>query len=113
MPLSPSEIAARLAALSGWSFENGAIRRVYKTDGWRGSMLVANAIGFVCEAADHHADMTVTWPSVAVALSTHSEGGITEKDFEVAGLIERQVTWRPGAGSSLTGPAKPLVRGEA
>ena len=112
MPLSSSEITTRLAALPGWSFENGAIRRTYKTDGWRGSMLVANAIAFVCEAADHHADMTVTWPSVAVALSTHSAGGITDKDFEVAGLIERQVTWRPGAGSSLTGPAKPFVRSE-
>ena len=112
MPLSPAEITARLAPLPGWSFENGAIRRTYKTDGWRGSMLVANAIAFVCEAADHHADMTVTWPSVAVALSTHSAGGITDKDFEVAGLIERQVTWRPEAGSSLTGPAKPFVRSE-
>ena len=112
MPLSQSEITTRLATLPGWAFENGAIRRTYQTDGWRGSMLVANAIAFLCEAADHHADLAVTWPSVAVALSTHSAGGITDKDFEVAGLIERQVTWRPESGSSLTGPAKPFVRSE-
>jgi 4a-hydroxytetrahydrobiopterin dehydratase len=73
-------------------------------------MLVANAIAFLCEAADHHADLSVTWPSVAVALSTHSAGGITAKDFEVAALIEAQITWRPPPGSSLTGPAKPFVR---
>ncbi len=73
-------------------------------------MLVANAIAFICEAADHHADVLVTWPKVEVALSTHSEGGITEKDFEVAGLIEAQVTWKPGQGSSLTGPRKPFVK---
>lgn len=73
-------------------------------------MLVANAIAFICEAADHHADLTVTWPRVGVALSTHSAGGITTKDFEVAELIERQVSWKPGSNSSLSGPAKPFVK---
>jgi 4a-hydroxytetrahydrobiopterin dehydratase len=108
--LSAGEITARLGGLGSWRFENGAIRRTYQTDGWRGSLLVANAIGFLCEAADHHADVLVTWPKVEVALSTHSAGGITEKDFEVAGLIEAQVRWKPPAGSSLTGPAKPFVK---
>jgi len=108
--LSESEIRDRLRALPTWALDSGAIRRTYKTDGWRGSMLVANAIAFICEAADHHADLTVTWPSVAVALSTHSAGGITAKDFEVAELIEDQVTWKPVAGSALTGPAKPFVK---
>jgi 4a-hydroxytetrahydrobiopterin dehydratase len=109
-PLAGSEITARLKALPGWAFEDGAIKRTYKTDGWRGSMLVANAIAFICEAADHHADLTVTWPSVGVALSTHSAGGITAKDFEVAGLIEKQVTWKPGKDSELVGPKKPFVK---
>ena len=108
-PLEGSDIEARLKALTAWTFEDGAIRRTYKTDGWRGSMLVANAIAFICEAADHHADLTVTWPSVGVALSTHSAGGITAKDFEVAGLIEKQVTWKPGKDSSLVGLKKPFV----
>jgi 4a-hydroxytetrahydrobiopterin dehydratase len=109
--LSKTEIADRLAGLPHWSHTGGAIRRTYKTDGWRGSMLVANAIAFLCEAADHHADLTVTWPSVEVALSTHSAGGITTKDIEVAGLIEAQVTWKPGPDSTLAGPKKPFVKG--
>jgi pterin-4a-carbinolamine dehydratase len=108
--LSESDIRGRLSGLGKWAFDAGAIRRTYQTDGWRGSMLVANAIAFICEAADHHADLTVTWPSVSVALSTHSAGGITAKDFEVAELIERQVTWKPPAGSDLAGPAKPFVK---
>jgi pterin-4a-carbinolamine dehydratase len=108
--LKGSDLTARLAALPHWAHTDGAIRRTYKTDGWRGSMLVANAIAFICEAADHHADLTVTWPSVTVALSTHSAGGITEKDFEVAGLIEEQVTWKPGKNSSLAGLKKPFVQ---
>ena len=108
--LSEQEVRRRLAALPGWELGDGAIRRTYQTDGWRGSVLVANAIAFICEAADHHADLTVTWPRVGVALSTHSAGGITAKDVEVAMLIERQVMWKPPAGSSLTGPGKPFVR---
>jgi 4a-hydroxytetrahydrobiopterin dehydratase len=108
--LPEPEVRRRLGALPGWELRDGAIRRTYQTDGWRGSMLVANAIAFICEAADHHADLTVTWPRVGVALSTHSAGGITAKDFEVAALIERQVSWKPPAGSSLAGPAKPFVR---
>ncbi len=108
--LSESQIAKRLESLPKWALQGGAIRRTFKTDGWRGSMLVANAIAFICEVADHHADLTVTWPSVSVALSTHSAGGITAKDFEVAELIEKQVTWKPVAGSALTGPAKPFVK---
>ena len=107
---SESEINEKLKSLGGWSYESGALRRTYQTDGWRGSMLVANAIAFICESADHHADLMVTWPSIGVALSTHSAGGITAKDFEVASLIEAQVLWRPVAGSSLRGPAKPFVR---
>lgn len=108
--LSDSQVTERLESLPKWALSAGAIRRTYKTDGWRGSMLVANAIAFICEAADHHADLTVTWPSVGVALSTHSAGGITAKDFEMAKLIEKQVTWKPPAGSHLAGPAKPFVK---
>ena len=108
--LSDAEIADRLSALPGWRYEGGAIRRVYATDGWRGSMLVANAIAFICEAADHHADLAVTWPRVEVALSTHSLGGISAKDFEVAKLIEAQITWKPPSGSSLKGPGQPFVK---
>ncbi len=108
--LTAAEIAEGLAAIPGWHYTDGVIRRVFETDGWRGSMLVANAIGFVCEAADHHADVLITWPRVTVSLSTHSVGGITANDLEVAGLIEGQVGWRPGPGSSLSGPAVPFVK---
>ena len=108
--LSESEIRRRLGRLKGWEYDGTTLQRSYQTDGWRGSMLVANAIAFICESANHHADVTVTWPRVGVALSTHSAGGITTKDFEVAALIEERVLWRPAATSSLTGPPKPFVR---
>lgn len=110
--LTTADIADWLAATSGWHHTGGVLQRVFQTDGWRGSMLVANAIGFICEAADHHADVLITWPRVTVSLSTHSAGGITAKDLEVAGLIEEQVRWKPGPGSSLSGPATPFVKSD-
>ena len=108
--LTRPEIDERLRSLASWTYTDGAIRRTYQTDGWRGSLLVTNAIAYICEAADHHADILVTWPKVSVALSTHSAGGITELDFEVALLIERQVTWKPATGSALAGPSQPIVK---
>jgi 4a-hydroxytetrahydrobiopterin dehydratase len=108
--LPDPEIRAALADLPGWTREGDLIRRTYETGGWRASVLVANAIAFICEAADHHADVMLTWPSVTVSLSTHSAGGITALDLEVARLIEAQVTWRPRAGSALTGARQPLAR---
>ena len=110
--LTPVEIADGLSRTPGWHHTSGVIQRVFQTDGWRGSMLVANAIGFICEAADHHADVLITWPRVTVSLSTHSAGGITAKDLEVAALIEGQVGWKPGPGSSLSGPATPFVKSD-
>ena len=108
--LSEPKVRARLATLPGWKYENGALRRSYETDGWRGSLLVTNAIAFLCERAGHHADLAVTWPRVDVALSTHSAGGITEKDFAVAALIEGLVLLKLPTGSPLRGPAKPFVK---
>lgn len=108
--LTPAAIGLALGPETSWVFEANTLRRTYLTDGWRGSMLVANAIGFICEAADHHADVLVSWPRVTVTLSTHSAGGVTEKDVEVAGMIERQVMWRPGSTSALSGPTAPFVK---
>lgn len=108
-PMTAEQITEALRQLPGWSFTDGAIRRTYRTEGWRATLLAVNAIAWICEAADHHADLAVSWPTVGVALSTHSAGGVTAKDIEVARLIETQLTWRPGPGSALTGSARPLV----
>ena len=93
--------------LSHWYLENGWIRRKLNTDGWPSTLMVVNAIGFLCEAAYHHADLEVTWGRVIIKLKTHSAGGITAKDLEVAQQIEKTVLWRPASGSACGGnPAK-------
>ena len=57
--------------------------------------MVVNAIGHLCEAAWHHPDLLVSYPSVTVRLNTHDAGGVTEKDMELAQKIEEVVMWRP------------------
>jgi 4a-hydroxytetrahydrobiopterin dehydratase len=101
-----AQIAARLQhELPRWSFEHGHIERVFKTAGWKASLMVVNAIGHLAEVAWHHPDLAVSYASVTVRLMTHDAGGITDKDFELARKIEDVVMWRPGQqpGSALEG----------
>ena len=105
-----AQIAEKLGALPGWYFEGAMIRRVYKTDGWPTTLMLVGAIGFVAQAADHHPDLSVSWGKVTVKLSTHSAGGITGKDFELARKIEDAALWRPASGGALTGTTEKFVR---
>jgi 4a-hydroxytetrahydrobiopterin dehydratase len=93
--LTDAQIAAELQTLPGWRHALGALRRVFKTDGWPTTLMLVNAIGFVAESADHHPDLAVSWGKVEVALWTHSAGGITAKDVAMARAIERTALWRP------------------
>jgi 4a-hydroxytetrahydrobiopterin dehydratase len=105
-----AHIAEKLTALPGWYLEDGWIRRWYQTDGWPTTLMLVNAIGYVAEAANHHPDLAVTWARVGVKLKTHSDGVITDKDFELAGQIEVVALWRPAAGGALTGTPNKFVR---
>jgi 4a-hydroxytetrahydrobiopterin dehydratase len=102
-------IKAKLAELPGWYLEDGWIRRQYKTDGWPTTLLLVNQIAFLSEAAWHHPDLSVTWAKVTVKLKTHSENGITDRDFELAKQIEEAALWRPAAGAALEGTPNKFV----
>ena len=108
-----ADIANQLKSIPGWTYDGGAIVRTYKTSGWGVTLMAANAIGFVCEAAGHHPDLAVSWDSIGIRLWTHSEQGITDKDFETARLIESTVLWKPTEASVLKGPPKEIIRGSA
>lgn len=113
-PYTADEVAARLAAeLPDWHFEDGWIRRKFKTSGWKSTLMVVNAVGHLAEAAWHHPDMTVSYAFVTVKLVTHSAKGVTAKDFELAKKIDEVVLWRPQAveGAALEGtPDDPRFR---
>ena len=108
---SDDEVQAKIAehGLDGWYLEDGWLRRKYNTDGWPATLMAVNAVGYVCEAAYHHADLAVTWGKLWVKLQNHAAGGITDKDFEVARRIEDTVLWRPADDSALEGNPNKFV----
>ena len=94
---SEDEINARLQdELPGWYFENGWIRRKYKTSGWKATLMVINTVGHLAEAAWHHPDISASYAFVIVKLMNHAAKGVTDKDFELAKKIEEVITWQPG-----------------
>ncbi|MCC7276162.1 MAG: 4a-hydroxytetrahydrobiopterin dehydratase [Alphaproteobacteria bacterium] len=96
--LSPEDVDRRLdATLPRWRRDGGTIVRTYRTHGWKGTLMVVNAIGHLAEAAWHHPALAVGYDGVTVRLDTHESGGITERDMALATEIERVVTWRPAA----------------
>jgi 4a-hydroxytetrahydrobiopterin dehydratase len=98
------EVQQKLAAeIPGWYLEGGWIRRLYKTDGWQATMMLVNTIGYLAETVNHHPDLAVTWAKVWVKLQTHSAGGVTDMDFELAKKIEEVVLWRPAQESVFKG----------
>lgn len=102
---SEAEIHERLARdLPKWTYEDGWIRRKYKTEGWKGTLMVVNTVGHLAEAAWHHPDLTVSYAFVNVKLQSHDAKGITDRDFELAAKIEAVVHWQPGKeGGALEG----------
>src|SRR4051812_30134785 len=107
------EIPGKLAehGLANWYLEDGWLRRKFTTDGWPTTLMLVNAIGYLCEAAYHHADLSVTWGKVWVKLQTPSAGGTTDKVFALATKIEEIVLWRPTAGGPLEGTPNKWVKG--
>lgn len=95
------EIRARLQEeLPGWYYEEGWIRRKYKTSGWKSTLMVVNSIGHLAESAWHHPDLTVSYAFVIVKLVNHAAKGVTDKDFELARKIEDVIMWQPGKDES-------------
>ncbi|HFD13115.1 MAG TPA: 4a-hydroxytetrahydrobiopterin dehydratase [Crenotrichaceae bacterium] len=82
--------------LPHWQCKDGWIRRKYRTSGWKSTLMVANTVGHLAEAAFHHPDLTLSYAFIIVKLMTHSAKGITNKDFELATKIEEVVCWQPG-----------------
>ena len=101
---SEDQIPSKLSeyGLDKWYYEDKWIRRKYNTDGWPTTLMAVNAVGYLCEAAGHHADLNVTWGKLWVKLATHSAGGITDKDFTLARKIEDTILWRPRATARST-----------
>jgi 4a-hydroxytetrahydrobiopterin dehydratase len=89
MPLlSDSEIATRIGELSGWEQSGKAIVKVFDRGDFVGSVNFIYSLVEPAEEMNHHPDLEVSWGTVTVTISTHSKGGLTAADFELAAKID-------------------------
>jgi 4a-hydroxytetrahydrobiopterin dehydratase len=86
--LDTQSIHQRLENLPGWSFHQDAIHKSYSFPSFHRAIAFVVQIGMLADAADHHPDIDVRYNRVEVTLSTHSAGGVTEKDLALAARIE-------------------------
>jgi 4a-hydroxytetrahydrobiopterin dehydratase len=86
--LEDGDIEQRLEGLEGWRREGPAIVREFTFDDFVGSVGFVNRLLEPAEEMNHHPDLAISWNRVTVSVSTHSQGGITESDFELASRID-------------------------
>jgi 4a-hydroxytetrahydrobiopterin dehydratase len=86
--LERDEVEQRLAELDGWDLEGHAIVKQFKRGDFSGAVALVNAIEPVANEMNHHPDVSISWETVTVMITTHSDGGLTANDFELAAKID-------------------------
>ena len=86
--MSDTEVKDALADLPNWELSGGEIVKEYKFADFAAAMAFVNQVAEAAEAANHHPDIDIRWNKVRLALSTHSQGGLTQNDFTLAAQIE-------------------------
>lgn len=86
--LGDLEVEKRLAALDGWERAGDAIEKSFKRGDFLGAVEFVQSLVGPAEEMNHHPDLAISWETVTITLSTHSEGGLTAADFELAAKID-------------------------
>ena len=86
--LPDSELGAFLDTHTEWSRVDESITRTFEFDDFNGSMGFVTRIALAAEKADHHPDIDIRWNKVTLTLSTHSEGGLSQKDLDLAATAD-------------------------
>jgi 4a-hydroxytetrahydrobiopterin dehydratase len=86
--LSDEEIEQRLAGLEGWERDGDAIRKRFERGDFKGSVEFVNRLTPEAEEMNHHPDLEISWATVTARITTHSQGGLTPSDFELAARID-------------------------
>jgi 4a-hydroxytetrahydrobiopterin dehydratase len=89
MKLSRQQAEQHLAKVDGWTLEGDAIRKQYTFADFVAAVAFVNRLVPEAEAADHHPDILINYKRVTLTYSTHSEGGLTVKDFDGAAMADR------------------------
>ncbi len=91
MKLSQADTEARIKHLSGWTLYGDEIRKQYTFAGFLEAVAFVDRLAPIAQATDHHPDILINYKRVTLTYSTHSEGGLTVKDFEGATAADRLV----------------------
>ena len=86
--LSEGEIKKRLKILQGWEMKGGEITKTYNHKDFIDAISFVNKVAILAEKANHHPDILIKYNKVTLTLSTHDEGGITDRDFSLAKKID-------------------------
>lgn len=86
--LNETEIAQRLKALPQWAREGDAIRKTFTFGKFADGIRFVDRVAVAADAMDHHPDIDVRYTKITTTLSTHSAGGLTAKDFDLAAKID-------------------------
>jgi 4a-hydroxytetrahydrobiopterin dehydratase len=86
--LSDSEVQEKLAGLDGWARSGEAIEKTFKRGDFVGAVGFVSSLVEPAEGMNHHPDVAISWETVTVTISTHSEGGLTAADFELAAKVD-------------------------
>ena len=87
--LSDAEVTGRLETLAGWSRDGDTIRKPFAFAKFADGIRFVDRVAEAADALDHHPDIDIRYTTITMTLSTHSAGGLTAKDFELAERIER------------------------
>lgn len=86
--LSDEQIREKLAQLPGWEYKDDALSKLFRCKEFMKSIEFVNRVAEMAEAADHHPDIHINYTRVTMVCTTHSEGGVTDKDVKLAANIE-------------------------
>jgi 4a-hydroxytetrahydrobiopterin dehydratase len=89
--LSADDVASETAKLTDWSGDTGGIRRTVKLPSFLEAIAVVDRVAQVAEAMDHHPDIDIRWRTLTFVCATHSAGGVTAKDIDLARRIDEIV----------------------
>ena len=87
--LTPDEVSARLSSLRGWTLEGDRISKLFTFKDFSEAVRFLDRIAPVADEQDHHPDVSIHWNELTLTLWTHVSGGLTERDFRLAGTIDQ------------------------
>jgi 4a-hydroxytetrahydrobiopterin dehydratase len=87
--LSEAQIGNELKSLPGWEYQDNSLRKLFRFKEFMDGIRFIGRIAELAEAADHHPDMQINYTRVSFICSTHSDGGVTDKDIRLAQQIEQ------------------------